>query len=209
MRGELRCRNFSYAVKDRELKVLFVGRITGLKGGAIMLDALVPAAASLGRSLKVTFVGDGSDRVQWAEVAVYTRRRERHIEFTGWLNSASLDQLMLDSGLLVVPRTWPEPFGLVGPEAGFRELPAAAFALGGIPEWLSDGINGYLAHYDPPTAAGLARAISNACAIRPDYAAWKRREGVVQTLQPRRPCRCSAGVFEGVIGVNAAALAQT
>ena len=175
-----------------------------------MLDALVPAAASLGRSLKVTFVGDGSDRVQWAEVAVYTRRRERHIEFTGWLNSASLDQLMLDSGLLVVPRTWPEPFGLVGPEAGFGKLPAAAFALGGIPEWLSDGINGYLAHYDPPTAAGLARAIVKC--LR-DPAGLARLGNGARELSKRfnldGHVDALLAIFEGVIGVNAAALAQT
>ena len=66
---------------------------------------------------------------------------------------------MLDSDLLVVPSTWPEPFGLIGPEAGLHRLPAAAFAVGGIPEWLSDGVNGRLAPGDPPSAAGLARAI--------------------------------------------------
>ena len=66
---------------------------------------------------------------------------------------------MLDSDLLVVPSTWPEPFGLVGPEAGLHGLPAAAFAVGGVPEWLSDGVNGHLAPGDPPSAAGLARAI--------------------------------------------------
>jgi glycosyltransferase involved in cell wall biosynthesis len=82
-----------------------------------------------------------------------------NIEFTGWLDSSQLDQLMLYSGLLVVPSTWPEPFGLVGVEAGLRGLPAAAFAVGGIPEWLSDGVNGRLAPGDPPNAAGLARAI--------------------------------------------------
>jgi glycosyltransferase involved in cell wall biosynthesis len=48
---------------------------------------------------------------------------------------------------------------LGGPEAGLRGLPAAACAVGGIPEWLSDGVNGHLAPGDPPRAAGLARAI--------------------------------------------------
>jgi glycosyltransferase involved in cell wall biosynthesis len=31
--------------------------------------------------------------------------------------------------------------------------------VGGIPDWLSEGVNGYLAPGDPPTAAGLSEAI--------------------------------------------------
>lgn len=160
----------------RAARLLFVGRMTRLKGGPMMLDALVPAAAALNRPLEVAFVGDGPDRPRWEDKA----RRVRHsaadvrIDFTGWLDSARLGQLLRESDLLVMPSTWPEPFGLVGPEAGSHGLPAAAFAVGGIPEWLSDGVNGHLAPGDPPTAAGLARAIV-ACLDDPaEYARLRR-----------------------------------
>jgi glycosyltransferase involved in cell wall biosynthesis len=148
-------------VENRALRLLFVGRMTRLKGGSIMLDALALAATSLGRPLRATFVGDGPDRVYWERKArrLQAANATLRIEFIGPLNSTNLGQLMRDSDLLVVPSTWPEPFALVGPEAGLRGLPAAAFAVGGIPEWLTDGINGYLAPGDPPSAAGLARAI--------------------------------------------------
>ena len=126
-----------------------------------MLDALAPAAASLKRPLKVTFVGDGPERARWEQKSrrIQSENTNLHMEFSGWLDFARVEQLMLDSDLLVVPSTWPEPFGLVGPEAGLHGLPAAAFASGGVPEWLSDGVNGHLAPGDPPSAAGLARAI--------------------------------------------------
>jgi glycosyltransferase involved in cell wall biosynthesis len=147
--------------ENRALRLLFVGRMTRVKGGPIMLDALALAAASLGQPLRATFVGDGPDRVDWEMKArrLQAANATLSIEFIGPLNSANLGQLMRDSDLLVVPSTWPEPFALVGPEAGLCGLPAVAFAVGGIPEWLTDGINGYLAPGDPPTAAGLARAI--------------------------------------------------
>jgi glycosyltransferase involved in cell wall biosynthesis len=64
-----------------------------------------------------------------------------------------------EADLLVVPSIWPEPFGQVGPEAGLHGVPVAAFAVGGTPSWLTDGVNGRLAPGDPPTAEGLAAAI--------------------------------------------------
>jgi glycosyltransferase involved in cell wall biosynthesis len=38
-------------------------------------------------------------------------------------------------------------------------VPVAAFDVGGIHDWLLDGVNGYLAPGNPPTAHGLAEAI--------------------------------------------------
>jgi glycosyltransferase involved in cell wall biosynthesis len=61
--------------------------------------------------------------------------------------------------VVVMPSLWPEPFGLVGLEANRRGVPVVAFATGGIPEWLQDGVNGCLAPGDPPTAEGLADAL--------------------------------------------------
>jgi glycosyltransferase involved in cell wall biosynthesis len=110
----------------RAVRLLFVGRMTSLKGGPIMLDALAPAAAALNRPLEVTFVGDGPDRPRWEDRArrVHNSAADVRIYFTGWLGSAPLSRLMRESDLLVVPSTWPEPFGLVGPEAGSHGLPA-------------------------------------------------------------------------------------
>jgi glycosyltransferase involved in cell wall biosynthesis len=78
----------------------------------------------------------------------------------------------------VVPSLWPEPFGSVGPTAGSHGLPAAAFAVGGIPQWLVDGVTGHLAPGDPPTASGLARAIVQCLDDRAHHASL--REGARQ-----------------------------
>jgi glycosyltransferase involved in cell wall biosynthesis len=61
-----------------------------------------------------------------------------------------------------MPSLWPEPLGLSGLEALQLGTPVVAFATGGIPEWLEDGVDGYLAPADPPTAEGLASAIVKA-----------------------------------------------
>jgi glycosyltransferase involved in cell wall biosynthesis len=109
----------------------------------------------------MVFAGDGPDRDDWQRRASAITRGTRNvgIEFAGWLEQPQLSQLLDGADLLVMPSLWPEPFGLIGPEANRRGVPVAAYATGGIPEWLTDGVNGALASAAPPTVAGLADAI--------------------------------------------------
>jgi glycosyltransferase involved in cell wall biosynthesis len=103
--------------------------------------------------------------------------------FHGWLAGEALDAAWRRSELLVVPSTWPEPFGLVGPEAGVHGVPAAAFGVGGITEWLTDGENGHVAD-----GSGALRAPSLADAIArclADPAHWRRLSDGARRLAGR------------------------
>jgi glycosyltransferase involved in cell wall biosynthesis len=142
-------------------RLLFAGRMDRLKGGHVLLEALSRVGAGLDRAVHVTFAGDGPERGRWERLASDVVRATVGvgIEFAGWVDPGRLDALMADADLLVVPSLWPEPFGAVGPIAGNQGLPAAAFDVGGIPQWLVDGVNGALAPGHPPTADGLADAI--------------------------------------------------
>lgn len=161
-------------------RLLFTGRMDRLKGGRILLDALPRVASQLGRRVSLTFAGDGPERVSWARAARRLQLRDPNItvDFTGWVTREQLDRLLDECDLLVFPSQWPEPFGLVGPEAGARGVPVAAFAVGGISEWLADGVNGHLAHGDPPTAEGLADAVVRCLTDPHEYARLAR--GAVQ-----------------------------
>jgi|SRR5579885_876620 len=141
--------------------LLFVGRMDQHKGGMTLLDASSVVAKSLNRKIHVIFAGDGPQRALWQNHArsVSTSNPEVHVEFTGWVDGPALEMVLSRSDLLVVPSLWPEPFGRIGPLAGLHSMPVAAFAVGGIPEWLKEGINGHLACGEPPTAPGLACAI--------------------------------------------------
>lgn len=160
----------------RALRLLFVGRMDPLKGGQVLLDALPAASMALGRPLYLTLAGDGPARRAWERRAARlgARHASVRVEFAGWLDVARLNGLYASSDLLVVPSLWPEPFGRIGLEAGRHGVPSAAFAVGGIPDWLVSGVNGHMAPGNPPTAAGLSAAIV-ACLGDPAHHAHLRR----------------------------------
>jgi glycosyltransferase involved in cell wall biosynthesis len=189
-------------------RLLFAGRMEPAKGGALMFDALPLAAAALASALTLTCAGDGRDRAAWQSRAAATTRvhPKVRIEFAGWQDEVALASLIDAADLLIVPSVWPEPFGLIGPEAGVRGLPAAAFAVGGIPEWLSDGVNGCLAPGDSPTAAGLAVAIAR-CLRDPREHARLRCGAIAQArrFSPERHLAALMSVFEELAAADARA----
>jgi len=131
-----------------------------LKGGSLLIASLERVAARLGLPISLTLAGDGPARADWErEAQLLSSIASIEVRFAGWLAHEAMDALLQQTDLLVVPSVWAEPFGVVGPEAGAYGVPAAAFAVGGIPEWLLEGVNGHLAIARPPTAAGLADAI--------------------------------------------------
>ncbi len=150
-------------------RLLFVGRLEFLKGCHVLIEALPEVAARIG-PVELTVVGDGADRERCAGlVRRIAGAASTDVRFTGWLPPDHVADAMGQSHLLVLPSVWPEPFGLVGLEAAQHGLPTAAFATGGIPEWLQDGVSGHLAAADPPTSSGLASAIASCLADRAHY----------------------------------------
>jgi glycosyltransferase involved in cell wall biosynthesis len=124
-----------------EIDVVFLGRMTPLKGPAVLIDAASHASARLGRRVSVVFGGEGPERNRLTALAA---SRGVDARFPGWVDPAGRDRLLRQAALLAVPSQWPEPFGLVGLEAGVFGTPAVAFDAGGIAEWLTDGENGRL-----------------------------------------------------------------
>lgn len=177
---ESRSANHEGPSADR-FNLLFSGRMEYLKGGHVLIDALPQVAASLKRKIQVTFAGDGRERFALQQRAAAVLNGTVEVEFPGWLERPRIEALLKRSDLLIVPSLWPEPFGLVGPEAGQYGVPVAAFDVGGIHDWLIDGVNGYLAPGRPPTAAGLAQAIVKC--LEDPATHLRLRTGAVQVAQ--------------------------
>src|SRR5204862_7749490 len=102
-------------------RVLFIGRVTDVKGVDYLFRAIGPAERALGRPLSVTIAGNGGEETRLRALA---ERLRLNAEFTGWIDAANRMRRIRESDLLAVPSLWPEPFGLVGIEAGCSGLPA-------------------------------------------------------------------------------------
>jgi glycosyltransferase involved in cell wall biosynthesis len=144
---------------DAPPSVVFLGRMTRLKGGGLLVRAVAQASARLGTPIQLTMVGDGPERAAWERLAA---RLNVAATFTGWLNGEERWKWIGRATLLAVPSVWPEPFGLVGLEAAALRVPAIAFDVGGVREWLTPGENGYLVAGDPPRASAFADGLLTA-----------------------------------------------
>jgi glycosyltransferase involved in cell wall biosynthesis len=146
------------------LELVFLGRFEKLKGGPLLLKSLPEVTRKLGMKIRCHFAGQGTQEKHWKSLADRLIRNHSSLEiiFHGWIGTDQCNDLLAKSHLMVMPSTWPEPFGGVGFLAGNLKVPAVAFDVGGISHWLQDGVNGILASGDPPTVAGFADAIVRA-----------------------------------------------
>jgi glycosyltransferase involved in cell wall biosynthesis len=147
-------------VRDTENRardsVLFLGRMTDLKGGDLLVRAVARAAQRLGRPIPLVMAGDGPQRHAWEQLA---SRQGIDVSFPGWLDPDRRAEALARAIVLAVPSVWPEPFGLVGLEAAAAGVPAVAFDTGGIRQWLRNQVSGILV---PPSSGyiGFADALA-------------------------------------------------
>jgi len=152
-------------VEDEELRLLFLGRLQKLKGPQALLDALPRVAAALPARfarVRCTLAGTGEmEAALRARTAALSAGDARiRVEFPGWVDAAARQAFLRAAHLLVVPSLWPEPFGLVGLEAAAFGVPAVACNVGGVRDWLEDGVSGRLVSATPRAlAAGIISAV--------------------------------------------------
>ena len=125
--------------KNQRSKILFAGRLEYEKG----LPYLLRAVADLQLSNQLIVAGDGSLKQNYMKLA-QDLGLSGNIKFHDWLSASALEELYYDCTISVMPSIMPEPFGKVGVESMANGRPVVAFDVGGIPDWLKDGFNGYL-----------------------------------------------------------------
>jgi glycosyltransferase involved in cell wall biosynthesis len=133
--------------------VLFAGRVMPSKGARSLVRAL--ALIDEARKPVLRIAGTGPDLDATLGEAEHHGVR---VEALGRLDANAMRDAYDRATLVAVPSLWAEPFGLVGIEAFARGRPVAAYAAGGIPEWIGASGGGGVAAARGDEAA-LARAI--------------------------------------------------
>jgi glycosyltransferase involved in cell wall biosynthesis len=67
-----------------------------------------------------------------------------------------MEHLYAQADLVIFPSVWDEPFGLVGIEAMAHGVPVVAFDVGGVREWLTEGVGGWCVPRKDVDAMALA-----------------------------------------------------
>jgi glycosyltransferase involved in cell wall biosynthesis len=122
-------------------RIIFVGRFDPVKG----LDNLLRAMNSVGKVLpdaQLILVGDGKERKNLESLADSLGIRDS-VDFAGRLNGEKKTEYLCQADLFVLPSI-SEGFGIVILEAMACGLPVVATRVGGVPDLVEDGVNGYL-----------------------------------------------------------------
>jgi glycosyltransferase involved in cell wall biosynthesis len=142
---------------NQTLRLLFVGRISPIKG----VDYLLKAISMLkGRPIELIMVGPNQAAPSFlrsVEELIATCQLNEYVVTKGRVQDVNeLIGIYETSQVFVCPSVWDtSPIAIM--EAMSFGLPIVATDVGGIPEWVSDGVNGILVPSRDP--ASLARAI--------------------------------------------------
>lgn len=132
--------------------LIYFGRLVTEKGIWILFEAMAKQKAAT----ELVLVGEGPLREQIASF-VASAPLKCQIKLLDYVPPARLREVLIKSSAAVVPSIWEEPLGLVVLEALACGLPVIASAVGGIPEMIEHGTNGFLVPANDPTA--LANSI--------------------------------------------------
>ncbi|ACM21308.1 glycosyltransferase [Geotalea daltonii FRC-32] len=132
----------------------FIGRLEKVKGGAQFIDAALSALETRS-DLYFIIIGDGSQKAVLEE-SVAKSGHSAHFRFAGFISDPTEVFSSLD---LYVLSSLDEGIPLTVLEAMCLGVPVIATRVGGVPEVISDGINGIL--LPPDDAPAMAAAISN------------------------------------------------
>ena len=159
------------------VRIGFVGTLVWHKGLHVLLEAARQLPAE-GYELEVW----GSlDTFPEYAASLETMARGLPVRFCGAFHNGGGADVYSRFDLLVVPSLWPENSPLVIHEAFMAGVPVVAARLGGIPELVTDGVNGVL--YDPASPSALAEALQGLI-LRPDQLAeMARRVPAVKTIE--------------------------
>jgi glycosyltransferase involved in cell wall biosynthesis len=139
------------AGKSRNPYILYLGRLREDKGADIALLAF-SLLRQQNPDIRLKIAGDGREKDNLQKMSAKLSLN-RHVDFLGSVKGTEKTGLLRDALFLICPSRR-EAFGIVNLEAFASGLPVVASKVGGIPDTVNDGENGFLV--EPGNPAQLA-----------------------------------------------------
>lgn len=141
---------------QRPLRVVALGRLGENKGTYDLIRAIGSLPERIRQDLRFTLAGDGE--VAQARDFVRSHGLDDVVDVVGWIDAAARDRLLAESAILVLP-SYSEGLPMAVLEAMAQGVVPVTTAVGGIPDVITNGVDGLLV--TPGDTAQLAAALQD------------------------------------------------
>lgn len=149
---EISSNNDIEPIINKELPLLFIGRLVEKKGVKTLLKSLNFLNQNGYKNIKLNIIGDGIEMNKLKDIA-----QNKNINFLGWKNKDEIKKIMAVSSALVVPSQKANNGDCEGLPTTLLEgiefgLPIIATNHAGIKEIIEDNVSGFLCEENNPIA---------------------------------------------------------
>jgi glycosyltransferase involved in cell wall biosynthesis len=134
--------------------LLFMGRLDRYKGIHLLIEALASLRVKY-PAVRLCLAGEGEERERLQRM-VEKHRLTDSVEFVGWVAERAKTAAWERAGIYALP-SYIEGLPMTVLEAMAAGVPVVATRVGGVPELVTDGVNGIL--IEPGDAAALTAAL--------------------------------------------------
>lgn len=137
--------------------IIVPGRLVAAKGHVYMIEAIenIILTSSVGKEIKVLFVGDGPLKLTLQSM-IENKRLENYFQFVGAVPQSRLFEYFKLANLVVIPSV-SEPFGLVAIEAMYVGVPVIVSKVGGLKYITQHNVNAL--QFEPQNSLDLSSKI--------------------------------------------------
>lgn len=133
----------------------FIGSLIWQKGPHVLIEAFKKVES---KNIKLKIYGKGVEDDFYSNRVYDLAKKDKRIELCGIFDYNDLPKVMKEISVIVIPSVYLEILPLVMQMTLAYKIPIIASRIGGLPEIIEDGVNGYL--FDVGSVDQLSKIIS-------------------------------------------------